>query len=120
MIIMFGIFSISRSARIYERFNFTTEEVTMKIKGLNKDLDGLKIVQISDLHLSSFYHHRKELQEVMVKINKLKPDILINTGDFVTFGWREFDRYDTILSKASGKYGNFAILGNHDVGTYDP
>ncbi len=120
MIIMTGILIIIFASTFYERFNFTTEQVTIKIKGLKNDLDGLKIVQISDLHLSSFYHHRKELQEVMVKINQMKPDILINTGDFVTFGWREFDRYDTILSKASGKYGNFAILGNHDEGTYDP
>jgi uncharacterized protein len=120
MIFMFFIFSIIFLSTFYERFNFTTEEISIKIKGLNKDLDGLRIVQLSDLHLSSFYHHKKELQEVMLKVNKLKPDLLINTGDFVTFGWREFERYDTILSKASGRYGNFAILGNHDVGTYDP
>jgi predicted MPP superfamily phosphohydrolase len=120
MVFMFVILIVIGLSTFYERFNFTTEEITIKIKGLNKDLDGLRIVQLSDMHLSSFYHHKKELQEVMLKVNKLNPDFLINTGDFVTFGWREFERYDTILSKASGRYGNFAILGNHDVGTYDP
>ena len=120
MIFMLGIILVIGLSTFYERFNFTTEEITIKIKGLNKDLDGLKIVQLSDMHLSSFYHHKKELQKVMEEVNELKPDILINTGDFVTFGWREFERYDTILSKASSRYGNFAILGNHDVGTYDP
>lgn len=120
MVFMFIVLLVIALSTFYERFNFTTEEITIKIKGLNKDLDGLRIVQLSDMHLSSFYHHTKELQEVMLKVNQLKPDILINTGDFVTFGWREFERYDTILSKASGRYGNFAILGNHDVGTYDP
>jgi uncharacterized protein len=120
MIIMLGIVLVIGLSTFYERFNFTTEEITIKIKGLNNDLDNLRIVQLSDMHLSSFYHHKKELQNVMQKVNLLKPDILINTGDFVTFGWREFERYDTILSKASGRYGNFAILGNHDVGTYDP
>ena len=56
----------------------------------------------------------------MYDINKLKPDLLLNTGDFIDFGWREFDANDTILSKAKSRYGNFAILGNHDIGTYDP
>jgi predicted MPP superfamily phosphohydrolase len=104
----------------YERFNFTTEEIIIKIKGLNKDLDGLKIVQISDMHLSSFYHHKNQLVKVMDKVNQLKPDLFINTGDFINFGWREFDQDDTIFKKAKSRYGNFAILGNHDVGTYDP
>ena len=44
---------------------FKKEEVTIKIKGLNKDLDGLKIVQFSDMHLSSFYHHKAQLEKVM-------------------------------------------------------
>jgi predicted MPP superfamily phosphohydrolase len=52
------------------------------------------------------------------KVRDLQPDILINTGDFVTFGWREFNNFDTILSKASGKYGTYAVMGNHDFGTY--
>jgi hypothetical protein len=104
----------------YGRFNFKTEEVTIKIKGLNRDLDGLKIVQLSDLHLPCFYNHRKLLQKVMYDVNSMKPDLILNTGDFIDFGWREFERNDTILSKARSRFGNYAILGNHDVGTYDP
>jgi len=116
-ILMLSIITVSS---LYSRFNFKTEEVTIKIARLNKDLDGLKIVQLSDMHLTSFYHHKKQLKKVMDEVNRLKPDLLINTGDFVSFGWREFERDDTILSKARSRYGNYAILGNHDVGTYDP
>jgi predicted MPP superfamily phosphohydrolase len=119
-IIMAAIFLIISLGSFYGRFNFKTEEVTVKIDSLNKDLDGLKIVQISDLHLNSFYRHKELLQNVMNEVNRLKPDFLLNTGDFVSFGWREFERDDTILSKAVSKYGNYAILGNHDAGTYDP
>jgi hypothetical protein len=120
MLIMAGIVFIIGISSLYGRFNFTTEEVTVYIEGLNSDLDGLKIVQLSDMHLSSFYHHKKQLEKVMEKVNQLNPDLLINTGDFVTFGWREFELDDTILVKARSKYGSYAILGNHDVGTYDP
>jgi len=117
MLIILTIISISL---LYGRFNFKTEEVTINIKGLNKDLDGLKIIQLSDMHLTTFYHHKNLLQKVMNEVNTNKPDLILNTGDFVSYGWREFERYDTILNKARSKYGNYAILGNHDAGTYDP
>ena len=120
LIIMVVILLIIAIGSSFGRFNFKIETVTINIEGLNKDLDGLKIVQLSDMHLNSFYHHKKQLQKVIDEVNQIKPDILINTGDFVSFGWREFERDDTILSKAKSKYGNYAILGNHDVGTYDP
>jgi predicted MPP superfamily phosphohydrolase len=105
---------------LYGRFNFKTEKVTIEYQNLNKDLDGLKIVQISDLHVSGFYRHKAKLSEAMDMINKLKPDILINSGDFVSIGWREYGRSDTILSTATGRLGSFAVLGNHDIGTYYP
>jgi predicted MPP superfamily phosphohydrolase len=113
-------FIIIVSGTLYGKFNFKTDEVTIKVEGLNKDLEGLTIVQLSDLHLSSFYRHKSELRKVMRKVNSYKPDILINTGDFVSYGWREFDNSDTILSLAKGRFGNFAVLGNHDIGTYHP
>jgi uncharacterized protein len=120
LVIMVVILLVLTVSTLYEKFNFTKEEVTIKIKGLNKELDGLKIIQLSDMHLATFYHHKNLLQKVMEEVNRTNPDIIINTGDFVSFGWREFERDDTILSKAKSRYGNYAILGNHDVGTYDP
>jgi predicted MPP superfamily phosphohydrolase len=114
------VFLIIVTGTIHGRFNFKTEELTIKVKGLNSDLDGLKIVQLSDLHLSCFYRHTVLLEEVMEDITSMAPDLIINTGDFVTFGWREYDRFDTILIKARSRYGNFAVLGNHDTGIYHP
>jgi len=114
------IFTIITTGTLHGRFNFKTEDVTIKIKGLNSELDGLKIVQLSDMHLAGFHHHREVLEKVVDHVNEIKPDLLLNTGDFVTYGWREFGRNDTILSRTKSKYGNFAILGNHDFGTYHP
>ncbi|HEX2969817.1 MAG TPA: metallophosphoesterase [Bacteroidales bacterium] len=104
----------------YGRFNFKYEEVPITINNLHPDLEGIKIIQVSDLHLPAFYHHPHKLQNVIEKINSFKPDLIFNTGDFITIGWREFGRNDTILSKAKGTYGSFAIMGNHDAGTYHP
>lgn len=120
MLIGILIFLILAYASLYGRFNYRTENVELKIKNLNTTLDGIRIVQLSDFHLACFYNHPKSLQKVMKEVNDLKPDLILNTGDFVSFGWQEFDKCDTILSKAKSKYGNWAILGNHDFGTYDP
>lgn len=114
------LFLIIATATLHGRFNFKTENVTIGIKGLNSELDGLKIAQISDMHLAGFYHHKELLRKVVDTINFWKPDLIINTGDFVTYGWREYGRTDTILSKAVSRLGNWAVLGNHDHGTYHP
>jgi predicted MPP superfamily phosphohydrolase len=116
-LLMFAVLAISD---FYSRSNFKIEYVEIKIKELNNDLVGLKIVQLSDMHLSSFYGHEKSLARVMDMVNALEPDLILNTGDFVTFGWREFDSNDTILAKAKSRYGNFAVMGNHDFGNYHP
>ena len=120
LIISLIIFLTIATGTLSGRFNFKEEQITIKIKGLHNDLNGLKIVQLSDMHLAGFYHHNNLLQEVIDKVNSINPDLILNTGDFVTFGWREFGRSDTIISKANSRYGNFAIMGNHDFGTYHP
>jgi predicted MPP superfamily phosphohydrolase len=114
------IFAVITLSTLYGRFNFNTQKVTVGIKELNPDLDGLKIAQISDLHLASYYSHRKALSKAVSIINSLRPDLILNTGDFVSFGWREFDSADTILARQKSRCGNYAILGNHDFGTYQP
>ena len=114
------VLAIVGASTLFGRFNFRTEEVTVKIEGLDPRLEGLKIVQLSDMHLASFYRHKRRLEKVIGKVNNLSPDLIINTGDFVSYGWREFDRCDTILAKSESRFGSLAILGNHDMGTYLP
>jgi len=114
------VFAIVGASALFGRFNFKTEEVIVRIDGLDPRLEGLKIVQLSDMHLASFYRHKRQLQKVIGKVNNLKPDLIINTGDFVSYGWKEFDRCDTILAKSESRFGSLAILGNHDMGTYLP
>ncbi len=120
LIISAAMFLVIAEGTIIGRFNFKTENYTVKVKGLKDDLDGIRIVQVSDLHLSCFYHHKDLLSEVVDKVNQLNPDILLNTGDFVTFGWREFGNFDTILKVSKARYGKFAVMGNHDFGSYQP
>lgn len=114
------IFTIIALSTFIGRFNFKVEEVTVKIEGLDPKLEGLRIVHLSDMHLASFHKHYKKLEKVVMRVNSYQPDLIINTGDFISYGWREFDRCDTILSKSESRYGSLAVLGNHDMGTYFP
>jgi predicted MPP superfamily phosphohydrolase len=120
MILYAFVIVIILLSTFHGKYNFKYENVPIKMDDLPESLDGLKIVQISDLHLAGFYHARGRLIKVIRNINLIKPDLIINTGDFITFGWRESGGYDTILAKAVSRYGNFAIMGNHDAGTYNP
>lgn len=103
-----------------QRFDVKIVREEIPVKDLDSRIDGMKLILISDLHLSSYHRHYDELAKVVGFINSEKPDLLFNTGDFITFGWKEFGLCDTILRKATALSGSFAVIGNHDDGTYAP
>jgi predicted MPP superfamily phosphohydrolase len=103
-----------------QRFDVRVTREQITVNDLDPRLDGMKIVLISDLHLSSWEGHYDRLDRVIDSINAEKPDLLINAGDFITYGWQEYGDCDTILRKAHAADGTFAVAGNHDDGTYYP
>ena len=120
IILWIVIFTLIVAGSLRGKHHFVTEEITIKSDKLDKLQGDLVLVQISDLHLASFKRHKGDLLKVMERINSYHPDIIINTGDFISYGWKEFDACDTILSVAKAPLGKYAILGNHDMGTYHP
>jgi len=103
-----------------QRFDVKIMREEVAVPRLDPALSGMKIVLVSDLHLSSWHGHYDKLEKVMTTISREQPDLLVNTGDFITYGWQEFGECDTILRKAVAKNGAFAVVGNHDDGTYYP
>ncbi|MEZ5010576.1 MAG: metallophosphoesterase [Bacteroidales bacterium] len=108
------------SGYLHGRFNFRVENVSVEVNGLPAELDGLTIAQVSDLHASSFHRHNRQLRKAVGIIEGLDADIVVNTGDFISFGYIEMKPFTGILKMPAGRIGNFAILGNHDMGTYHP
>lgn len=83
---------------------------------LNKlpyNLNNLKIIQISDLHLGSF-SNQNVINEMCFKINNLNPDLVFITGDFVNNSPKELDYGLSRIGQISSKHGIYACLGNHD------
>ena len=89
----------------------------MPIKNLPKELEGKTLMQISDLHVGTRFDW-KFLIDSFKKAEKLEPDFVVYTGDFVQHG-NEDERKDleiVLKNAVSGKLGTLGILGNHDYG----
>jgi predicted MPP superfamily phosphohydrolase len=91
---------------------------SIEMPELPKSFDGLKIVQLSDIHLAGFYHNPDHIRKVVDMVNKLEPDLILFTGDLVHNFSEEVDPFVQILNELKAPLGKFAILGNHDYGHY--
>ena len=98
-------------------YDFRLRREYINFPDLPENLHGLKMIQISDLHLGS-WADRDALQDVVDAINDEEPDLVFFTGDLVNFLTREAYRYKDILSGMRSRLGTFAVLGNHDYGDY--
>lgn len=87
------------------------------VHGLPPELEGLKIVQISDIHSGSFTA-KDPIRKSLEMIRALDPDLLFFTGDMVNYKADEVEPFIDIFSEMKGRYGSFSILGNHDYGDY--
>ncbi|MBL4623728.1 MAG: metallophosphoesterase [Flavobacteriales bacterium] len=89
---------------------------TLSFENLPQAFDGLKIVQISDLHLGSFNKNFEPLEEAIQIINELEPDYIFFTGDLVNEKPDEAEPWINVVRQLKAKSGKYAILGNHDYG----
>lgn len=106
---------------VYGRFigvkGLKTNEYVIHTNYLDDSYVGIKIVHFSDLHYKKVITEERVL-ELVKEINKLKPDIVFFTGDLLDKDY-ELNSNDINflieeLSKIESKYGNYAVLGDHD------
>jgi predicted MPP superfamily phosphohydrolase len=89
----------------------------MPLQNLDPAFEGMKIVQISDLHYSPMVWQRYLMQYVHW-VNDLSPDLIVVTGDLITGGYRYAHRIAAILSHLKAARGVVCTLGNHDYSIY--
>jgi uncharacterized protein len=102
----------------FGRFHYQVEEVEMKFSSLPAELDGLTMVQLSDIHLGSLYGKKKQLQKAVDIVNSFNPDLILFTGDLVNNFTEEAHGWETVFAGLKAGYGKYSILGNHDYGDY--
>lgn len=103
---------------LFEKTNYKIRNEKIAFNNLPASFNNFKIVQISDIHIGSFYYNKEKLIEAVNLINECNPDVVLFTGDLVNNFSEEANCFDTILCKINAKYGKYAVLGNHDFGDY--
>lgn len=101
------------------RTNYQVKEVKIAFSNLPESFDGYKVAFISDIHIGSMWNAEKELEKLSSVISSTGADLVLFGGDLVNLHHSELTpQILDILSRIKGKQGTFAVLGNHDTGTY--
>ena len=104
-----------------ERHFIEIVDQTFHISGLPEAFHGFRIAQLSDIHLEWFTEDFF-LREAVRKINALKPDLVLTTGDYISNNSSGTDNRAYAAMPHCGAIlrgiecpQRHAILGNHDV-----
>jgi len=104
--------------RLWSRFPgnqmllLAVQEKTLRLPNLPRELTGLRIAHLSDLHITG--HVGREFYDVIVdETNALAPDLVVITGDILEkaacLPW-----IAQTLGRVTARQGKFFILGNHE------
>ncbi|EPX57091.1 metallophosphoesterase [Cystobacter fuscus DSM 2262] len=88
-------------------------EVVLKIPRLPRALDGLSIVQLTDIHVGPFIQ-RRYMDELVRRTNALRPDLVAITGDLVDGDVPTLGAHVAALGALRSRFGGFFVTGNHD------
>lgn len=90
--------------------------VTVPIESdkIGDEFDGYTIIQITDIHLGQWITKEK-LTGVVNLINKQNPDLIVLTGDYISYDTGKcLDELEESLKLLKSKDGIISVLGNHD------
>ncbi len=89
-------------------------ETDIAIAGLPAGLDGLRIAQVSDIHLSAFLSEA-ELARAVDMVNELRPHLTLVTGDLITRPGDPLEACLRQLARLRADAGVIGCLGNHEI-----
>ena len=98
---------------ILHRNNFRLTETDIPIPGLPHDLNGLRLVQVTDIHLSAFMSER-EFARAIDMANETRAQIALVTGDLITRRGDPLDAGIRQIGRLRADAGVFGCLGNHE------
>lgn len=100
----------------FEAYHITTEKITIQSEKIPISSGPVRIVQISDLHISPLFFPAR-LTPTLAAIQNAKPDILVSTGDLVDGRGLNPKKITASLQGISAPLGKYAITGNHEFYT---
>ncbi|RYF18207.1 MAG: metallophosphoesterase [Comamonadaceae bacterium] len=100
-----GFFNARRTAAV--------RRVRVALPRLHADLEGLRIVQITDIHVGPTIKHGY-LQAIVDRVNALEPDVVAVTGDLVDGSVAELAPHVAPLAGLRARHGVYFVTGNHE------
>ena len=98
--------------------NVRMKKYELEFQNLPESFNGYRIIQISDIHLGSFFSSSRIIKTASKKIRGVNPDLLIFTGDLVNNFSSEIYGRENYFNTMTESTPSFSILGNHDYGDY--
>jgi uncharacterized protein len=101
---------------LFGRLDVEVTRRRIRLSRLPKAFEGFRITQLSDFHISPFLT-ANEIRRCVTITNRLKPDLIVMTGDFVAWDPEAEGEVVQALSGLRAPYGVFGCLGNHETET---
>ncbi len=93
---------------------FRVRRFVIPIHNLPRDLDGMTIAQVSDMHVGRFTSGRV-LREMVRAVNELRADLVLLTGDLINDALTSLDEGIDLVRAIDPRLGSYLIEGNHDL-----
>lgn len=114
LITLFAVVFVLMGWKIYrDTTTVTTENITVPVDDLPPSLQDFKLVHITDIQ-GDEYTGRDEIARYIQKVNEQNPDLIVFTGDLISYGTDFIDMSARELGKAKAEYGTIAVVGDHD------
>ncbi|MGA3099716.1 MAG: metallophosphoesterase [Bryobacteraceae bacterium] len=110
---MAGPFAVLAYGSLVERTDFRVRELDVPLPGLPPDLDGLRILQLSDIHLSPFLSEAELARAIDIAAG-LGPHVAVITGDLISSPGDPLDACIRQLARIRADAGVFGCMGNHE------
>lgn len=94
-------------------------EQTIAIDNWPRELDGLKVAVLADIHAGALFMNDQKLHAIVEQTNAVHPDLIVILGDYISSNGLvsrrvEPEEFGATLKNFSAPFGTYSVLGNHD------
>jgi uncharacterized protein len=109
-----GLAAAGAAWSLFESQWLELNELEVPIEGLPPELDGFRVLHLSDFHLGTVSFNGRTLERAVAWAEEGELDLVALTGDLLSRR-RASRRLEEFVGRLRARHGVYAVLGNHDV-----
>ncbi len=113
LVVVILISGVYLYARYIEPSKLIVKEYKISRENIPSNFSGIKIVHFTDLYWGNTTHN-EEVEKLVKKINELKPDLILFTGNLTNGAYKSAEKLTEYLTDMTSVLGKYAIKGNED------